>query len=214
MIAKFTVFWLEFIHLIASESNEICEKETKKTIAGEHVLASLQALGFDDYVEEVDDVFKEHKKQQKVRYIDKLKPWYLSVYVSSLGSGQEEHTIGEHRYLTGRTTTTTRTPLCPIATKVWSSKPIDYIACFSVHHPHFIASPPPLDLPCLFNNYPPLMPLIECLTPLMYHTLPSSLYFSLPASQLFWFAVNLPKSIVNKNEVDYRSKVMTPILYQ
>ncbi|ORZ17969.1 histone-fold-containing protein [Absidia repens] len=58
---------VEFIHLIASESNEICEKETKKTIAGEHVLASLKALGYEDYVEEVDDVFKEHKKQQKDR---------------------------------------------------------------------------------------------------------------------------------------------------
>ncbi|KAI8092775.1 histone-fold-containing protein [Halteromyces radiatus] len=58
---------VEFIHLIASESNEICEKETKKTIAGEHVLQSLQALGFEEYVEEVDDVFKEHKKQQKDR---------------------------------------------------------------------------------------------------------------------------------------------------
>ncbi|KAI8339224.1 histone-fold-containing protein [Chlamydoabsidia padenii] len=58
---------VEFIHLIASESNEICEKETKKTIAGEHVLSSLQALGFEDYVEEVDEVYKEHKKQQKDR---------------------------------------------------------------------------------------------------------------------------------------------------
>ncbi|GAA5805979.1 histone-fold-containing protein [Thamnidium elegans] len=58
---------VEFIHLIASEANEICEKETKKTIAGEHVVAALQALGFEEYVEEVDDVFKEHKKQQKDR---------------------------------------------------------------------------------------------------------------------------------------------------
>jgi dissimilatory sulfite reductase (desulfoviridin) alpha/beta subunit len=47
---------------------QICEKETKKTIAGEHVIASLQALGFEDYVEEVDEVYKEHKKQQKVAY--------------------------------------------------------------------------------------------------------------------------------------------------
>lgn len=53
--------------MIASEANEICEKETKKTIAGEHVVAALQALGFEDYVEEVDDVFQEHKKQQKDR---------------------------------------------------------------------------------------------------------------------------------------------------
>ncbi|KAG0746158.1 hypothetical protein G6F16_005897 [Rhizopus arrhizus] len=58
---------VEFIHLIASEANEICEKETKKTIAGEHIVAALQALGFEEYVEEVEDVFKEHKKQQKDR---------------------------------------------------------------------------------------------------------------------------------------------------
>ncbi|SAL97510.1 hypothetical protein [Absidia glauca] len=68
---------------VASESNEICEKETKKTIAGEHVLASLQALGFDDYVEEVDDVFKEHKKQQKDR--DKK-----STRLENTGISQEE----------------------------------------------------------------------------------------------------------------------------
>jgi hypothetical protein len=103
--------------LIASESNEICEKETKKTIAGEHVLASLQALGFDDYVEEVDDVFKEHKKQQKVKHINKLIKHGIYPF-TPLGSGQEEHTIGKHRYLTGRTTTATRAPLCPIKTKV------------------------------------------------------------------------------------------------
>lgn len=60
------VLLTEFIHLIASEANEICEKETKKTIAGEHVISALQALGFEDYVEEVDEVYKEHKKQQKV----------------------------------------------------------------------------------------------------------------------------------------------------
>ncbi|PHZ08851.1 histone-fold-containing protein [Rhizopus microsporus ATCC 52813] len=58
---------VEFIHLIASEANEICEKETKKTIAGEHVVAALQTLGFEEYVEEVEEVFKEHKKQQKDR---------------------------------------------------------------------------------------------------------------------------------------------------
>lgn len=52
--------------MIASESNEICDKETKKTIAGEHVIAALQTLGFEEYVEEVEEVYKDHKKQQKV----------------------------------------------------------------------------------------------------------------------------------------------------
>lgn len=32
----------EFIHLLASEANEICEKEMKKTIAAEHVIAALK----------------------------------------------------------------------------------------------------------------------------------------------------------------------------
>ena len=36
-----TVFSAEFIHLISSEANEICETENKKTIAPEHIIAAL-----------------------------------------------------------------------------------------------------------------------------------------------------------------------------
>ncbi|KAJ2235646.1 negative cofactor 2 transcription regulator complex subunit ncb2 [Coemansia sp. IMI 203386] len=54
----------EFIHLIASESNEICEKEAKKTIAAEHVLAALRELGFEKYVTEVKEAYSEHRQQQ------------------------------------------------------------------------------------------------------------------------------------------------------
>ncbi|RUS27658.1 histone-fold-containing protein, partial [Jimgerdemannia flammicorona] len=46
-------------------ANEICEKESKKTIAAEHVITALQTLGFESYLEEVEEVFKEHKKTQK-----------------------------------------------------------------------------------------------------------------------------------------------------
>jgi len=35
------VFTLEFIHLISSEANEICEQENKKTIAPEHIISAL-----------------------------------------------------------------------------------------------------------------------------------------------------------------------------
>jgi len=58
---------VEFIHLIASEANEICEKESKKTIAAEHVISALKTLGFESYLDEVQEVFKEHKKLQKDR---------------------------------------------------------------------------------------------------------------------------------------------------
>ena len=40
---------LEFIHLIASEANEICEKEAKKTIAAEHVITALQVWDYLPY---------------------------------------------------------------------------------------------------------------------------------------------------------------------
>lgn len=77
----------EFIHLISSEANEICEQESKKTIAPEHIITALkvpaiswppgvilshmlffvQRLGFDAFTDEVEDVLKDHKQQQKVR---------------------------------------------------------------------------------------------------------------------------------------------------
>ncbi|KAI7885797.1 histone-fold-containing protein [Lichtheimia hyalospora FSU 10163] len=58
---------VEFIHLIASEANDICDKEAKKTIAGEHVVSALRELGFEEYIEDVEDVYKEHRQQQKDR---------------------------------------------------------------------------------------------------------------------------------------------------
>ncbi|KAI9448297.1 histone-fold-containing protein [Lactarius indigo] len=50
---------LQFIHLISSEANEICEQDSKKTIAPEHIIGALK--------EEVEDVLKDHKQQQKDR---------------------------------------------------------------------------------------------------------------------------------------------------
>lgn len=32
----------EFIHLLSSEANEICEQESKKTIAPEHIIGALK----------------------------------------------------------------------------------------------------------------------------------------------------------------------------
>jgi down-regulator of transcription 1 len=36
----------EFIHLVASEANDICEKQQRKTITPEHVVEALESLGF------------------------------------------------------------------------------------------------------------------------------------------------------------------------
>ncbi|KAH8106250.1 histone-fold-containing protein [Cristinia sonorae] len=58
---------VEFIHLISSEANEICEQESKKTIAPEHIIAALKRLGFETFTAEVEDVLKDHKQQVKER---------------------------------------------------------------------------------------------------------------------------------------------------
>ncbi|KAH9853706.1 histone-fold-containing protein [Lenzites betulinus] len=58
---------VEFIHLISSEANEICEQESKKTIAPDHIISALKRLGFESFTEEVESVLKDHKQQQKDR---------------------------------------------------------------------------------------------------------------------------------------------------
>ncbi|PWN53952.1 histone-fold-containing protein [Violaceomyces palustris] len=58
---------VEFIHLLSSEANDVCEKDSKKTIAPEHVVKALTDLGFEKFVDEVKDVLKDHKQQQKER---------------------------------------------------------------------------------------------------------------------------------------------------
>ena len=55
----------EFVHLISSEANEVCEKSGRKTISPEHVLEALKNLGFDDYLEEVQAAHEEHTTQSK-----------------------------------------------------------------------------------------------------------------------------------------------------
>lgn len=53
--------------ILSGQSNEIAEKESKKTIASEHVIKALEELGFQDYIEAVQDVILEHKETQKIR---------------------------------------------------------------------------------------------------------------------------------------------------
>lgn len=41
----------EFIHLVSTAANELCEKEKKSTILPEHILGALENLGFEPYLE-------------------------------------------------------------------------------------------------------------------------------------------------------------------
>ncbi|KAJ7564114.1 hypothetical protein O6H91_02G002800 [Diphasiastrum complanatum] len=54
---------VEFINLISSESNEICNKEEKRTIAPEHVLRALEVLGFGEYLVEVQAAYEQHRHE-------------------------------------------------------------------------------------------------------------------------------------------------------
>ena len=58
---------VEFVHLVSSEANEACEKDSKKTIAPDHVVKALNDLGFGKYTQEVQDVLNDHRQHQKER---------------------------------------------------------------------------------------------------------------------------------------------------
>ncbi|KXS20137.1 histone-fold-containing protein [Gonapodya prolifera JEL478] len=72
---------VEFIHLLSSEANDVCEREQRKTISGDHVIKALKDLGFEDYAPEVEAVQKEHEKeikQQRERKVNRLQDSGLS----------------------------------------------------------------------------------------------------------------------------------------
>ncbi|KAK2710407.1 protein Dr1-like [Artemia franciscana] len=52
----------EFIHLLASESNDVCAQQQKKTISPEHILAALDKLGFGDYRADAEAVLQDCKE--------------------------------------------------------------------------------------------------------------------------------------------------------
>lgn len=51
----------EFVQLLSSEANEICEKDKKKTITPEHVLRALQQLGLDRFHADVKEEYEKAK---------------------------------------------------------------------------------------------------------------------------------------------------------
>lgn len=51
----------EFIHLISSEANEICNQKNKKTISAEHILEGLNKLGFSDFTRDALNVLNDCK---------------------------------------------------------------------------------------------------------------------------------------------------------
>jgi len=57
----------EFIHLLASESNNVCEKQSKKLILPDHVLLALDNLGFSEYKDDCVEVMKQMQEETDKR---------------------------------------------------------------------------------------------------------------------------------------------------
>jgi len=53
----------EFVRLLSSESNSICEKMNKKLISSDHVLQALKELDFENYIEETKKAHEQHVDQ-------------------------------------------------------------------------------------------------------------------------------------------------------
>ncbi len=52
----------EFIHLLSSEANEICNNQQKKTISPDHVLTALESLGYGDFKKDCEEVLVDCKE--------------------------------------------------------------------------------------------------------------------------------------------------------
>ncbi|WWC70757.1 uncharacterized protein I206_104708 [Kwoniella pini CBS 10737] len=58
---------VEWVKLISTQSNTVCDESSKKTISPEHVIEALKQLGFEDYIPEVEESNKDFKQSQKER---------------------------------------------------------------------------------------------------------------------------------------------------
>lgn len=76
-------FFEEFIHLLSSEANEICNQKSKKTISAEHVLDALEKLGFNDFKRDAITVLNDCKQAAAKRRRQ-------STRLENLGISEEE----------------------------------------------------------------------------------------------------------------------------
>ncbi|XP_059608730.1 protein Dr1 [Phlebotomus argentipes] len=80
----------EFIHLISSEANEVCNLRNKKTINAEHVLEALERLGFKDYKQEAEAVLNDCKAVAAKRRRQSTRLEHLGIPEEELLRQQQE----------------------------------------------------------------------------------------------------------------------------
>lgn len=69
------------MHLIASEANEICEKENRKTMTGEHIIKAVESLAFNEYLQDLKTHLTEYDSTAKV-YIGALQAQMTVLYLN------------------------------------------------------------------------------------------------------------------------------------
>lgn len=80
----------EFIHLISSEANEVCNQRSKKTINADHVLEALDRLGFKDYRNEAEAVLNDCKEVAAKRRRQSTRLEHLGIPEEELLRQQQE----------------------------------------------------------------------------------------------------------------------------
>ncbi|XP_063933704.1 uncharacterized protein LOC135145510 [Zophobas morio] len=89
----------EFIHLLTSESNDLCTKENKRTICPDHILKALKTLGFNEYVQAVEEVFLKHKQETiDLRKAKAKEPKHLMTQEELARKQQELFAADSYRY--------------------------------------------------------------------------------------------------------------------
>lgn len=111
---------VEFITLISSEANEISEKESKKTIAVEHITKALEQLGFGNYVADINEVANEHKEQLKVCFLYSLP---RVVLITCTGTREESKQTGAERHDDWRASGDSRSSFQGGCTTTWLIMP-------------------------------------------------------------------------------------------
>ncbi|KAG0672999.1 negative cofactor 2 transcription regulator complex subunit ncb2 [Pichia californica] len=58
---------INFIMIVATESNDIAEQELKKTISTDHVISALHNLGFDHYIPILEEFVESCRNNAKIK---------------------------------------------------------------------------------------------------------------------------------------------------
>ena len=79
----------EFIRVITTHANAICEEQQKKTMSAEHVLSALQKLGFSSYKSEAELVLNDCKGGWRVFIEGAMQEVSKSVWIPDSGMSED-----------------------------------------------------------------------------------------------------------------------------